>query len=249
MEDIAGNLHRVLEAIAAACQRVGRVPDDVLLIAVSKTVDVERIRQAIAAGVPALGENRVQEARAKVAVLGHPVEYHLVGSLQTNKAREAVHLFDRIHSVDRIELARELDRRAHAAGRTVNVLAQVNLGEEERKGGVAPDDLEPLLDEMTGLPGVHVDGLMAIPPVAATAEESRPYFRRLRDLARRHGLPHLSMGMSADYEVAIEEGATMVRVGTAIFGARPGRDQAASGPAPASREATRAAEAPGRGGR
>lgn len=220
MLDIRANLGRVQEAITRACGRAGRSPDHVLLIAVSKTMDVERVRLAIEAGVAALGENRVQEAKEKITALGHPVPWHLIGSLQTNKARDAVRLFDWIHSVDRVELAQELSRRAHAAERELNVLLQVNLGDEPQKGGVAPAELKPLREAVSGLPGLRVRGLMAIPPAAADPELTRPHFRRLRELRDELGLEHCSMGMSADYEVAIEEGATMVRVGTAIFGPR-----------------------------
>ena len=219
-QDIRGNLDRVQAAIAAACQRAGRSPGEVQLIAVSKTVEVARIREAIAAGVPALGENRVQEARAKIETLGRPVPWHLIGPLQTNKARDAVRLFDWIHSVDRIELARELDRRAGALGRTVDVLIEVNLGEEPQKAGVRPQEIKPLLDAVVGLGGIRVRGLMAIQPIAEDVEQARIPFRRLRELRDAVGLEHLSMGMSADFEVAVEEGATMVRVGTAIFGPR-----------------------------
>ena len=220
MLDIRANLGRVQEAIARACGRAGRSPDHVLLIAVSKTMDVERVRLAIAAGVAALGENRVQEAKEKIEALGHPVPWHLIGSLQTNKARDAARLFDWIHSVDRVELARELGRRAHSAERELNVLLQVNLGDEPQKGGVAPAELKPLCEAVSTLPGLRVRGLMAIPPAAADPERTRPHFRRLRELRDELGLEHCSMGMSADYEIAIEEGATMVRVGTAIFGPR-----------------------------
>jgi pyridoxal phosphate enzyme (YggS family) len=223
IQDIRANLEGVHERVARACERAGRKPDDVLLIAVSKTVEVERIRLAVAAGVKALGENRVQEAKEKVAALGRPVPWHLIGSLQTNKARDAVQLFDWIHSVDREELARELDRRAHQSGRSVKVLAQVNVGEEPQKGGVAPSELKSLLDAMAGLRSLDVRGLMCIPPAAETAESSRRWFKRLRELRDAAGLEHCSMGMSGDFEVAIEEGATMVRVGTAIFGPRAPR--------------------------
>jgi hypothetical protein len=223
MLDIRANLGRVQEAVARACARAGRSPDHVLLIAVSKTVDAERIRLAIAAGVAALGENRVQEAREKIEALGRPVPWHLIGSLQTNKAKDAARLFDWIHSVDRLELARELSRRAHGAERTLDVLLQVNLGDEPQKGGVAPAEVKGLREAMAGLPGLRVRGLMAIPPVTESPERTRPYFRRLRELRDELGLEHLSMGMSADFEVAIEEGATMVRVGTAIFGPRAPR--------------------------
>ena len=220
--DIKGNLEAVKAKVAAACRRAGRDPAGVLLIAVSKTVDLERIRDAVEAGVAALGENRVQEARDKVAALGRPVPWHLIGSLQTNKAKDAVQLFDWIHSVDRLELARELDKRAHAAGRKVRGLLQVNLGEEPQKGGAAPGEVKALLDAMSGMRNLDIRGLMAIPPQVPDAEAARPYFRRLRELREGTGLEHLSMGMSADYEVAIEEGATMVRVGTSIFGPRQG---------------------------
>ncbi len=220
MVDIRANVERVQDAIDRACRRSGRSAGDVLLIAVSKTVDIEGIKLAIAAGVPALGENRVQEARDKVAALGRPVPWHLIGSLQTNKARDAIRLFDWIHSVDRVELARELARRAVQAGRPIEVLLEVNVGDEPQKGGVHPGEVKTLLDAVRRLDGIHVRGLMTIPPVASDPEESRAWFRRLRELRDDNGLEHLSMGMSADFEVAIEEGATMVRVGTAIFGKR-----------------------------
>jgi PLP dependent protein len=218
--DVRANLERVRQRIAEAAERAGRRPDEVLLIGVSKTVDVERIRQGVEAGVSALGENRVQEAKAKIAALGRPVPWHLIGHLQTNKARDAVELFDVVHSLDRVELGRELDRRARTAGRVVDALVEVNVGAEASKSGVAPEGLGELLDAAAALAHVRVRGLMTIPPVA-DPEATRGFFRTLRKLAERHGLEELSMGMSADFEVAIEEGATMVRVGTAIFGPRP----------------------------
>jgi PLP dependent protein len=229
MLDIRDNLEKVQQAVERACRRSSRKPDDVSVIAVSKTVEIERIKLAIEAGVKSLGENRVQEARDKVAALGRPVPWHLIGSLQTNKARDAVQLFDWIHSVDREELARELDRRAHQSGRSVKVLVQVNVGEEPQKGGVKPSELKSLLDAMAGLGNLNVRGLMCIPPAAETAEASRPWFKRLRDLRDAAGLEHCSMGMSGDFEVAIEEGATMVRVGTAIFGPRAPRAAVSEG--------------------
>ena len=223
MLDIRDNLEKVQQAVELACRRSSRKPDDVLVIAVSKTVEIERIKLATEAGVKALGENRVQEAKDKVAVLGRPVPWHLIGSLQTNKAKDAVQLFDWIHSVDREELARELDRRAHQAERRVRVLVQVNIGLEPQKGGVQPAELKPLLDAITGCRNLDVRGLMCIPPATESAEASRMFFRRLRELRDAAGLEHCSMGMSGDFEVAIEEGATMVRVGTAIFGPRAPR--------------------------
>jgi pyridoxal phosphate enzyme (YggS family) len=223
MHDIASNAARVEEAIGRACARAGRARDEVLLVAVTKTVEIERITRAIEAGITAFGENRVQEARDKIAVLGHPVAWHLIGSLQTNKARDAVKLFDWVHSVDRWDLAQELDRRVHGLGRTAQVLIQVNVGDEPQKGGVAVSELKGLLDRLRALPNLAVRGLMVIPPVVAEPGSARPYFRQLRELRDGLGLEHLSMGMSEDFEIAIEEGATMVRVGTAIFGPRPPR--------------------------
>lgn len=218
--DIRANLERVRAAIADACGRAGRTPGDVLLVAVSKTVEAARIELAVEAGVPALGENRVQEAKEKIEALGHPVPWHLIGHLQTNKARDAVRLFDCIQSMDRLDLAKELDRRATALDRTVDVLVEVNVADEPQKSGVRPDDLKALLDAIAPLRHLSVLGLMAIPPAVPDPEQSRPHFRRLRELRDSCGLRHLSMGMSADYPVAVEEGATIVRVGTAIFGAR-----------------------------
>jgi len=220
MTDIRANLDRVRERVARAAERAGRRASDVLLIGVSKTVEVERIRLAIEAGVAALGENRVQEAKEKVAEIGRPVPWHLIGHLQTNKARDAVELFDVIHSLDRLDLARELDKRARARARSADVFVEVNLAAEASKGGVAPDGLGELLDAVAAMPSLKMRGLMAIPPEAKDPEDSRVWFRSLAKLGERHGFKELSMGMSGDFEVAIEEGATMVRVGTAIFGPR-----------------------------
>jgi len=221
MPDVRENLERVRERIARAAARAGRKTDDVLLIGVSKTVDVDRIRAALAAGLRALGENRVQEAKAKVADLGRPAAWHLIGHLQTNKVKDALELFDVIHSLDRLELAQELERRAAGRGLAVEAMLQVNVGGEASKGGFAPDEVGQALEGIAKLAHVKVTGLMTIPPEAERPEDARPWFRRLRELGERHGLARLSMGMSGDFEVAVEEGATMVRVGTAIFGARP----------------------------
>jgi PLP dependent protein len=225
MTDIRANLERVRERIARAAERAGRRASDVLLIGVSKTVEVARIRQAIEAGVAALGENRVQEAKGKVSEIGRPVPWHLIGHLQTNKVRDALELFDVIHSVDRLDLAKEIDKRARSRGRTVDTLVEVNVAAEASKGGVPPDGLGELLDAVAKMPALIVKGLMAIPPEAKEPDDSRVWFRALRKLAERHGFRELSMGMSGDFEVAIEEGATMVRVGTAIFGPRPPRSE------------------------
>jgi hypothetical protein len=223
MQDIRANLERVRERIARAAERAGRRAEDVLLVGVSKTVDVARIRAALAAGLAALGENRVQEARDKIAEIGRVVPWHLVGHLQTNKVRDALELFDVVHSVDRIDLARELDRRARAKSRRIDVLVQVNMGGEASKGGWPPEAVETAVEAIAALGGVKLRGLMTIPPPVERAEDARAWFRALRKLAERHGLAELSMGMSGDFDVAIEEGATMVRVGTAIFGPRAPR--------------------------
>jgi pyridoxal phosphate enzyme (YggS family) len=220
MEDVRANLERVRERIARAAQRAGRRPEDILLIGASKTVPPERIREALEAGLAALGENRVQEAREKIRALGRPVPWHLIGPLQGNKVKDAVELFDVIHSVDRLKLAAEVARRAR---RPMDVLVEVNLAREPAKSGFAPPELKPALETLQDLPGLRVRGLMAIPPASDDPEQSRPWFRALRELRDAAGLPELSMGMSADFEVAVEEGATMVRVGTAIFGPRPPR--------------------------
>jgi len=227
--DIRANLTAVRERIADAARRTGRREDAVLLVAVSKTVDVERVRAAIGAGVPALGENRVQEAREKIAALGRPRPWHLIGHLQTNKVRDALDCFDLIHSVDRLPLAGALSSRAAQAGRRADVLVQVNVGEEPQKGGVRPEDLRSSLEAMAALPGLRLRGLMTIPPIPRDPEDSRPHYREMRkllDAAWGWGLgpefAELSMGMSGDFEVGIEEGATIVRVGTAIFGSRGG---------------------------
>ena len=220
MHDIRAGLMRVRERIASAAERAGRGPDDVLLVAVSKTVDADRVKDAIAAGASALGENRVQEAKAKVDVVGRQVPWHLIGRLQTNKAKDAVAIFDVIQSIDRLDIARECERRAAGAGRPIDVFLEVNIAGEPQKSGFAPDDVAGALDALGGMAHLKIRGLMAIPPAVQRAEDSRPAFRALRTLAERHHLRELSMGMSSDYEVAVEEGATIVRVGTAIFGPR-----------------------------
>lgn len=220
MDDVRANLERVREQMARAAQRAGRRPEEILLIGVSKTVAAARVREAIAAGIPALGENRVQEARTKIAALGRPLPWHLIGHLQTNKVRDALELFEVIQSVDRLGVAETIARQASTP---VEVLLEVNLGAEATKSGFAPTEIKRALDTINGLPNLRVRGLMAIPPAVEAPAQSRPWFRALRELRDATGLGELSMGMSADFEVAIEEGATMVRVGTAIFGERARR--------------------------
>jgi len=226
-EEIGERLALVRKRIESAAARSGRPASAVTLVAVTKTVPVEAIRDSLAAGVRILGENRVQEAREKIAALPAVAQWHLVGHLQTNKARVAVGLFDRIHSLDSIRLANELELSGAQMGRRVRCLVQVNVGGEAQKNGVAEDEVRPLLEALSPLSHIAVEGLMTIPPFLPDPEAVRPFFRRLRLLrdalaADGFSLPDLSMGMTNDFEVAIEEGATLVRIGTAIFGPRPG---------------------------
>jgi pyridoxal phosphate enzyme (YggS family) len=221
------SLERVRERIAASCARAGRDPAGVTLVAVTKTVPVDRILEAKARGQNVFGENRVQEALGKIHDVGPDARWHLVGHLQRNKARHAVGAFEMIHSVDGAPLAIEIDRRAAALGIVQRVLVQVNLSLEATKSGAEEDAVHALLETLLRLDHVDPRGLMTIPPAASDPEASRPWFARLRSLrdeaSDRLGrdLPDLSMGMTDDFEVAIEEGATLVRVGRAIFGDRP----------------------------
>jgi hypothetical protein len=230
-DTIAARIRRIREEMAAAAARSGRPASAVRLMAVTKTVDEARIREAVAAGVDVLGENYVQEARQKIERLGTDVPWHGIGHLQTNKARQAVQFFALIHSVDRIGLAEEINRRAAAAGRIMPVLIEVNVAGEASKSGVPLSQALPLVRAVSSLKNVSVRGLMTLPPWSDDPEASRPCFaalRRLRDQIRAERLEHcvmeeLSMGMSQDYGVAIEEGATIVRIGRLIFGERPAR--------------------------
>jgi pyridoxal phosphate enzyme (YggS family) len=218
MIDVAANLAAVRARIAAAAERSRRDPAAVRLLAVSKTKPAALVRAAIAAGVTDVGENYVQEAVAKRAEVSEPVRWHLIGHLQRNKAARALETFDCIHTLDSAALAAALARQAQARGLPVDVLIEVNVGGEASKHGIGPADLPALLADLRD-PHLRVLGLMTVPP-AGEPEAARPYFRQLRELAERAGLRELSMGMTDDFEVAIEEGATMVRVGRAIFGAR-----------------------------
>lgn len=224
---IALNLESVRRRITAAAERAGRLPADITLIGVSKTMPVERVQEAIAAGLVDLGENRVQEARDKIASIGKGPCWHLVGHLQGNKANLAARLFNFVHSIDTPDLLRRLEAAAAREGRSIEALVQVDLAGEESKFGADEAALEGILAEAEGCRSVAVRGLMILPPFDADPESARPWFRRLRALLEeareRHpalDLRHLSMGMTGDFEVAIEEGATMVRVGTALFGER-----------------------------
>ena len=210
---IADNLASVEERIGSACGRAGRKRSEVTLVAVSKTFPPERIDEAIAAGVTHIGENRVQEGRDKKPKVLGAARWHLIGHLQSNKAKDAVRIFDVIETVDSVDLAQKI---ARASDTTRDVLLQVNVGEERQKSGIAAADVEAVAREIRGIQGVRLIGLMAIPPIG----DPRPHFRRLRAIRDQIGLEHLSMGMSEDFEIAIEEGSTMVRIGRAIFGPR-----------------------------
>lgn len=225
--DIPDRLEGIRDRIHEACHRAGRRADSVRLVAVTKTRSVAEIRTAVEAGVTEFGENRVQEAQSKIAAVGSGVRWHLVGHLQKNKARKAISLFEMIHSLDSLELGRMLDRAAAELDKVQSVLIQVDLAGEETKYGLPQQDLFETLESLAELPRLRVEGLMVLPPYLDDPEEVRPFFRRLRELgekARRRRLSlgnELSMGMSHDFEVAIEEGATLVRIGTALFGPRP----------------------------
>jgi pyridoxal phosphate enzyme (YggS family) len=216
---IAANVAGIEARIAAACTRVGRRPEEVTLVAVSKTQPAAAVDAAIAAGLTVVGENKVQEARDKHPEVRGAARWHLIGHLQSNKAKDAVRLFDLIHTVDSLALAEKLARAAEGAGKRQDILLQVNVGGEEQKSGIAPEEAEALLRGVRGLESLQLRGLMTIPP-ALSPEETRPYFAQLRGIRDTLGLEHLSMGMSEDFEVAIEEGSTIVRIGRAIFGAR-----------------------------
>ena len=225
MPGIQDNLLRVMERMERAARRVGRGPGEVKLVAVSKTVDIARIREAIEAGASILGENYVQEAQTKIEEIGKPVSWHFIGHLQTNKAKIAVRLFDAIHCVDGLALTEDLNRRAQQVNRKIPVMIEVNLSGEATKFGAEEEKVTALAQGILKLDHLSLEGLMTMPPYFDDPEMSRPYFVQLRALKEKlakGGVPlkHLSMGMSNDFEVAIEEGATYVRVGTAIFGAR-----------------------------
>jgi pyridoxal phosphate enzyme (YggS family) len=225
---IRGRLDEVRDRIARAAARAERDPVGVVLVGVVKTVPVATIREALESGLADLGENRVQEAETHQGVLGRgTARWHLVGHLQRNKVARALELFDHVHGVDSAELAEALSRRAAAAGRRLPVLVEVNVSGEASKFGTTPEGLPELLGRLVALPGLAVEGLMTVGLPVTRAEEARPGFARLRELRdqaeRRLGirLPELSMGMSDDFEVAVEEGATRIRIGRALFGARP----------------------------
>lgn len=228
---ISQNLREVKSRIARAAQRGGRRPEDVRLLAVTKTVPIESIREAISSGQRLFGENYVQEAAKKLESMGdlyYETNWHFIGHLQRNKAKLAVQLFDCVETVDNLKLARALDRHAKAAGKRLSVYIQVNVAQDPRKSGLSPGELPIFLTEAAELSGIDICGLMTIPPWDPEPESLRPWFKSLRelrdktnaDLGHNPELRELSMGMSQDFETAIEEGATVVRIGTALFGQR-----------------------------
>jgi PLP dependent protein len=229
MEGIGGRLEDIHVRMSAAARRAGRIPESIRLVAVSKTVEAARIREALQAGQTLFGENRVQEARLKQKEVGPTAVWHLVGHLQRNKSKEAARLFGMIHSVDSVGLLQDLER--HAAGREapLEALIQVNLASESGKHGAGREELPEILAAAAGMKHIRVMGLMILPPYDPDPERSRPIFRELAELAdemerqsfAKVSLSELSMGMSEDFEVAIEEGATLIRIGRALFGERP----------------------------
>jgi len=223
---ISENLSAIQQRIRAACERAGRAADSVTLLAVSKTHPPETIQAVAELGQISFGENKIQEAKAKIPLCPGRCRWHFIGHLQSNKCRDAVDLFEMIQSVDSLALAQEINKRADAAGKTMKVLLEVNVAGESSKFGYAPEKLLDELKQINALPKIEIHGLMTIAPWTPEPEKVRPVFRKLRELKQRAEqelgalLPELSMGMSGDYEIAIEEGATIVRVGTALFGQR-----------------------------
>lgn len=229
MSDIASNLFKVQETMRKAALKAGRGLKDIKLVAVTKTVDSSKIKEAIKAGVTILGENYVQDAKEKIAEIGHDIQWHMIGHLQTNKAKYAVKLFDMIQSVDSLRLAEELNKQAKRLNKSLQILIQVNISGKEFKFGVSPQEIHSLISQISEkMENLSIQGLMTMPPYFNDPERTRPYFKALRELRDRivlseiknASLKELSMGMSNDYEIAIEEGATIVRIGTAIFGER-----------------------------
>ncbi len=226
MENVAENLERVREQIAEAAKRADRALDEIELVAISKTHEAEKVRLAFDAGQQLFGESRVQEARAKIPLLPSSVRWHFVGRLQRNKVRHALPLFELFHSVDSLDLARDMNRIAEEEGSRPRILLEVNVAGEGSKIGFAPEALRQQMEGLLEFPRLTIEGLMTIPPLGPEAEASRRYFAALRELRDQLAtdfqieLPQLSMGMTGDFMVAIEEGATLVRVGTAIFGKR-----------------------------
>ena len=227
MVAVAANYRKIIDRISEAAQRAGRNPREIKLLAAAKSQSVELVQAAIAAGVRLIGENYVQEAESKRQVISDTVEWHMIGHLQRNKVKAALNTFDLIQSLDSMALALELDKEGRRNGKTVRTLIEVNLGDEASKSGIGQDEVAELLKRVGDLSHVRVEGFMAVPPFKEKPEEIRPYFRALKDLqvelqrlVPNVSLNQLSMGMTHDYPIAVEEGATIVRIGTALFGPR-----------------------------
>ena len=228
MVDVAANYRKIIDRISEAAQRAGRNPREIKLLAAAKSQSVELVQAAIAAGVRLIGENYVQEAESKRQVISDTVEWHMIGHLQRNKVKAALNTFELIQSLDSMALALELDKEGRRNGKTVRTLIEVNLGDEASKSGIGQDKVAELLKRVGDLSHVRVEGFMAVPPFKEKPEEIRPYFRALKDLQvelqcleiPNVNLSQLSMGMTHDYPIAVEEGATIVRIGTALFGPR-----------------------------
>jgi pyridoxal phosphate enzyme (YggS family) len=226
--DLEHKLNAVVERIASACARVNRAPSEVTMVAVTKGQPPEVVQEAARLGLTLFGENKIQEAKAKLPLCSGKLHWHFIGHLQSNKARDAVRLFEMIQSVDSIDIAEELNRKAGEAAKTIPILIEVNIVGEASKFGYRAEKLRTDLPQLNRLKRLEIHGLMIVPPWSPEPETIRPVFRQLRELKQEcqqilgAPLAHLSMGMSGDFEIAIEEGATMVRLGTALFGARPG---------------------------
>ena len=224
--DLTENINSVQQRIAAACARVDRPPSEVTLLAVTKGHPPEAVKDAVDAGLVFFGENKVQEAKGKIPLSPGRARWHMIGHLQSNKCRDAVHLFEMIQSVDSLHLAEEINKCCDKQAKTMPILLEVNVAGESSKFGYKPEQLLSDLEQINKLPKLEIHGLMTVPPYTTDTEKVRPYFRRLRELKQQceqiigAPLPHLSMGMSGDFEVAIEEGATIVRLGTILFGPR-----------------------------
>lgn len=228
MVDVAANYRKVIDRISEAALKAGRNPQEIKLLAAGKSQNVETVQAAITAGVRIIGENYVREAESKRQVISEAVEWHMIGHLQRNKVKAALNTFDLIQSLDSVALALELDKEGRRNGKTVRTLIEINLGDEHSKSGIGQDKVEELVKRVSELAHLQVDGLMAVPPFKENPEESRPYFCALRELQMElqgwkipnGSFNELSMGMTHDYPIAIEEGATIVRIGTALFGPR-----------------------------
>lgn len=220
MASVKENLISIKKRMIRAAEKVSRNPSEIELVAVTKTKPIEKIKEAINLGITTFGENRVQEAKAKIPQIENNLQWRLIGHLQTNKVKEAVYLFDYIDSVDSVRLAEKIDKRAAQLEKVQNILLEVNISGEEMKYGIDPKDVCSAFERIAEFKHIKILGLMTVPPVCENLEDLRPYFRKMYQLKQELGVAKLSMGMSQDFEIAIEEGSDMVRIGSALFGAR-----------------------------